>query len=234
MDIKRIFTTTDISNVDGATTDSPIQKSQTSAEGLNAVPDQIESHSSSDGISALIDVTIAKARDANEEALQGADRQRELISQKEKLRAAQEKLEKMQEDLEKAKDNSSWDLFKSFFGDDAGVGNDAGATEKQNQFNPLISAAFRSDVGSLFLSLDAMHGEPQNYEELQNVVGYLQNLLNSLQIPNEQKLKLQAELNQLDQISHQVPIQPQDPDQNFQAGLQLLAQIRSDFAQYVS
>ena len=47
-----------------------------------------------DGIQQLITVTQMKADNANEEALQGAEKQRELVAEQKRLRAQQRALEK--------------------------------------------------------------------------------------------------------------------------------------------
>lgn len=105
--------------------------------------------------------------------------------------------------------------------------NSAKASQRKNieDYQELGAAA-------LLQTPDAMHGEPKDYDQLQTVVQDLQTLLNSLPIPNQQKLELQSELNQLNQLSHQIPIQPQGPDQNFAQALQLLQQLRSQLSQY--
>src|SRR5262249_41457397 len=102
----------------------------------------------------------------------------------------------------------------------------------QNQVLQKVGARQEFAGADLLQTPDAMHGVPKNYDQLQAVVQDLQNLLKSLPIPNQQKLQLQSELNQLDQLSHQIPIQPQDPDQNFVQALQLLQDLRSQLSQY--
>jgi len=253
VDIKGIFTNSQITELqksaEPATQDASIQ-----SEGISSEPDAIE-HTPSDATALLADVLSKVAQEANNELSHVADKQKQLLEQKEKLRELEEKVQELQDELGQAKDGASseWGSLKSFFGDDAGVQDVQSNREVSTDWNRLVSSAsgfenqdsgvnskltadasLRADLGNLLFPLDAMHGQPKNYEDLQQVVRDLQNLLNSTQIPNEEKLKLQAELNQLDQISHQMPIQPQEPDQNFQEGLQLLSAIRSDLSQYVT
>lgn len=102
----------------------------------------------------------------------------------------------------------------------------------QNNFSKLIRTEFH--LGDFQIALDAMHGQPQDYDQLQKIVQDLKNLLNSLPIPNLEKLKLQAEVSQLDQLSHQMSIQPQNPDQNFAEALQLLNHLRSELLPYTA
>lgn len=105
----------------------------------------------------------------------------------------------------------------------------------QSRFTNLISSSSEIGIADLFPpGLDAMHGQPQNYDQLQQVVQDVQTLLNSLPIPNEQKLKIQSELNQLNQLAQQKPLSPQNPDPNFAQALQLLANLRSDLSPYVA
>jgi len=51
------------------------------------------SASAADGISYLVAVTQMKAANANDEALQGADKQRELVKKQQQLRGSQKNLE---------------------------------------------------------------------------------------------------------------------------------------------
>src|SRR5207247_7857856 len=106
-----------------------------------------------------------------------------------------------------------------------------GGSVQQLPFESAISENFR--IGDFFqLTVDAIHGQPRNYDDLQKVVQDLKNLLNGLQIPNEQKLQLQNMLQQLDQLSHQIPIDQQQPDQNFAEALQLLNDLRTALAPF--
>jgi hypothetical protein len=101
----------------------------------------------------------------------------------------------------------------------------------QNQVLKRVGGG-QFNAAALLQTPDAMHGEPKDYQQLQTVVQDLQTLLNSMPIPDPQKQQLQSELNQLDQLSHQIPIQPQDPDPNFAQALQLLNDLRSQLSAY--
>lgn len=61
------------------------------ASGLLAIP--TPAHAALDGINRLIQVTQNKAANANEQALEGADKQRKLIEEQKKIRGAQAQLE---------------------------------------------------------------------------------------------------------------------------------------------
>jgi hypothetical protein len=108
-----------------------------------------------------------------------------------------------------------------------------GGGVQQFPFASAINDDFRLGDFSQ-LTLDAMHGQPRNYDDVQKVVQDLKSLLNGLQIPNEQKLQLQNMLQQLDQLSHQLPIDQQQPDQNFAQALQLLNDLRAALAPFAS
>src|SRR5207249_3523023 len=83
--------------------------------------------------------------------------------------------ESMTASLEKKLNDERAQLAKNLGG--------GGGSVQQLPFESAISENFR--IGDFFqLTVDAIHGQPRNYDDLQKVVQDLKNLLNGLQIPN--------------------------------------------------